>query len=230
MTGYTFNSTAVVLHDPVEGLRPELIEGTPNLRRARLSDAVLFGGPLVRTCLEHAPIVGDRVYVVVDTKVSFLMPGWMPAIPGWHTDGVPRGVAYGPGFDPASSGAPSMAEQQRQADTGYFPRYHTIIVGNDCPTAFVVQPLLLYLERGESTELYAEMTRAVDALDPLLLVAPQVDQWASWDWWNIHRATEADDRGWRLLIRVTESDTVAPATKGFIRAQSQVYVPQEFGW
>ena len=122
-----------------------------------------------------------------------------------------------------------MAEQQRQSNEGYFPRYHTIIVGNDCPTEFLKRQVSLYLRHGESEKLYAEMTRLVDDGAHAIRTARPC-YWTSWDWWNIHRATEATDRGWRLLIRVTESDTIPPATSGFIRAQNQVYVPREFGW
>lgn len=226
MTGYQFQRNAVYIHDTVPSLDPALIEASPNLRRASLANAVLFGGPLVHTALEAAPLVGDRQHVIVDTKVSLLMRGWMPAIPGWHTDGVPRGHAS----DPAATGAPSMREQERQSAAGYSPRFHTIIVGNDCPTEFLGEPLELDLQHGEDADLYAEMTRLVESNKPPATLAPAPDRWVSWDWWNIHRATVADQRGWRILIRITESDTVPPASEGFIRAQNQVYVPQEFGW
>ena len=217
MTEYRFNRNRPLVHRPTTGLDASQIEGTPNLRRASLDKAVLFGGPLVRACVEDAPLIGDRKHVIVDTKVSLLMPGWMPAIPGWHTDGVPRGSHH----DPAAADTPSMAEQQRQADGGYFPRYHSIIVGTDCPTEFLDNPLTLDLEHGESEELYAEMTRLVDA-GGHVVTAPRPDEWVSWDWWTIHQATVAKHRGWRLLIRVTESDTIPPAETGFIRPQNQI--------
>tara|TARA_Y100001938_G_scaffold117430_1_gene161954 strand:- start:729 stop:1415 length:687 start_codon:yes stop_codon:yes gene_type:complete len=223
---YLFNRTPIRAHpDHVTGLDPRLIEATPNLRRASLPNAAMFGGPLVRKCLEQAPLAGDRLHIIVDTKVSMLMPGWLPAIPGWHTDGVPRGR----NLNPAAAGQPSMAEQHQQSEAGYFPRYHTIIVGNDCPTEFLHSPLTLALEHGESEDLYAEMTRLVDGGGHVVDV-PRPNEWVTWDWWNIHRATEATERGWRLLVRVTESDTIPPAETGFIRAQNQVYVPREFGW
>jgi hypothetical protein len=229
---YTFNTTPVAFGPRVEyhQAMQHFIEATPNLRRASLSNAALFGGPLVKRCLEVAPLVGDRAHVIVDTKVSMLMPTWLPAIPGWHTDGVPRRPAADNGLpmDPSYTGQPSLKEQKRQADGGYFPRYHTIHVGNDCPTYFVAQPLELDLEHGESDQLYAEMTRLVQELRPGFK-APSPGRWMSWDWWNIHAASEAVVRGWRLLIRVTESNT-PPAETGFIRAQNQVYVPREFGW
>lgn len=73
-----------------------VVEATPVLRRSSLEAAVQFGGPAVRELLEAVQLVGDKKYVSVDTKVTFLMPGWYPAIPGWHTDGVPRGGICAP--------------------------------------------------------------------------------------------------------------------------------------
>ena len=224
MTSYWFNRNPVEIGKTVDDVDSALIEGTPNLRRASLHNALLFGGPLVRKCLEQAPIVGDHRHILVDTKVSMLMPGWLPAIPGWHTDGVPRGQDG----DPAGTGKPSLPRQNTLSLEGYYPRYHTIHVGNDCPTRFVDKLHYMHIENDESEDLYAEMTRKIDALDlPILIAEPA--QWMSWDWWNIHQATEATERGWRLLIRITESST-PPAEKDFIRPQNQVYVPREFGW
>lgn len=231
MTAYLFNRKAPLIGPTAADVDTRLIEATPNLRRAGLHNAALFGGPLMRQLLESAPLVGDHKHVIVDTKVSLLMPGWMPAIPGWHTDGVPRQPAADNGLtpDPTYSGNPSLAEQQQRDDAGYRPRYHTIHVGNDCPTLFLVAPLTLDLDHAEDSDLYQEMTKLVGDAQHLMHVSPNPGQWATWDWWNIHCATEATARGWRLLIRVTESD-IPPVTHGFIRAQNQVYVPREFGW
>src|SRR4051812_36058043 len=116
---YLFNTTPVVTLEPINfGADDRIIEATPNLRRASLSDAALFGGPLLRDILQTAPLVGDREHVIVDTKVSMLMAGWMPAIPGWHTDGVPRGE----NGDPAGTGQPSLKRQLQMHSQGYFPR------------------------------------------------------------------------------------------------------------
>ena len=77
---YLFNRTPIRARpDHVTGLDPRLIEATPNLRRASLPNAAMFGGPLVRKCLEQAPLAGDRLHIIVDTKVSMLMPGRLPA-------------------------------------------------------------------------------------------------------------------------------------------------------
>jgi hypothetical protein len=226
MGQYWFNCTPPVM-GPEANVDYELIEATPNLRRSSLSNAVLFGGPVVRQALESAPLVGDHKYILVDTKVSMLMSGWWPAIPGWHTDGVPRGTDG----DPMASGQPSLPRQVSRSKDGYRPRYHTLHVGNDCATEFLTQQLLMEIAHDEDEQMYSEMTRKVDGLLPTglnVLRAPE-GRWMSWDWWNIHQATQATERGWRLLIRITESDS-PPAEEDFIRTQNQVYVPREFGW
>jgi len=235
VTVYTFNVELARLGASIELDAEErgCLPSTPNLERASLQNAVLFGGPAVKRCLEKAPIVGDHKHVFVDTKVSLLLPGFIPAIPGWHTDGVPRlhAVTEQVG-SPFNAGPPSMKAQCAQDTEGYRPRFHTIHVGNDCPTRFLWKPWAVDLEHGEDTGLYGELSRKVEA-------APYsergsyrdspLEQWLSWNWWNLHTATSAQWRGWRLLIRVTESDQ-PPLDSGFIRSQTQVYVPTEFGW
>lgn len=235
MTAYTFN-----VEPPKLGQRVEFdseargcLPATPNLERASLQNAVLFGGPAVRRCLEQAPIVGDHKHVFVDTKVALLLPGFIPAIPGWHTDGVPRLHATTEQVgSPFNAGPPSMDAQCAQEVQGYRPRFHTIHVGNHCPTRFMRKSWAVDLEHGEDSGLYRELSQKVESAPyperGAYLDSP-LEQWLSWNWWNLHTATPADWRGWRLLIRVTESDQ-APLDSGFIRSQTQVYVPTEFGW
>ncbi|SKU89106.1 Uncharacterised protein [Mycobacteroides abscessus subsp. massiliense] len=228
MTAYWFNRNPVVIGPRAESDHA-LIEGTPNLRRASLSNAVLYGGPLLRGLLQSAPIVGDHKHIFVDTKVSMLMPGWWPAIPGWHTDGVPRYSAADETVTPANWGTPSLPLQNYRSLEGYYPRYHTLHVGNDCPTVFIDGLLYLPIEHDEDEQLYSELTRRIDGCTTLRKLVAQEGIWHSWDWWNIHQASQATERGWRLLIRITESDQ-PPADSDFIRPQNQVYVPREFGW
>jgi len=200
------------------------IEATPNMSRASMQNALLFGGPLLRTVLQACPLIGDRPHTIVDTKVTMLLPGFIPAIPGWHTDGVPRGMWK----NPYDSGRPSMSAQKEKADAGEFPRFHTLIVGNPCLTEFVDVPVSLDLRHSEDAQLYKEVSTLINA-GAYPTVNHPVDQWISWSWWNLHRAVPATERGWRLQIRVAEMYH-PPLETGFIRAQNQVYVSQEFGW
>ncbi|QSM04708.1 hypothetical protein PROPHIGD54-2_130 [Mycobacterium phage prophiGD54-2] len=226
---YWFNRNPVVIGPRAYAEPPGLIEATPNLRRASLSNAALFGGPLLRQLLQSAPIVGDHKHILVDTKVSMLMPGWWPAIPGWHTDGVPRYSVTDKTVTPANWGMPSLPLQNDRSLEGYYPRYHTLHVGNDCPTVFIDGLMHLPIEHDDDEQMYSEMTRRIDGCTTLRKLVAQEAVWHSWDWWNIHQASQATERGWRLLIRITESDQ-PPADSDFIRSQNQVYVPREFGW
>jgi len=220
---FEFTKNKIVVGEKLDSIDPGLIESTPVLRQPSLENALLFGGPIVRQLLEQVPIVGDRNYITVDTKVTMLMPGWYPAIPGWHTDGVPRGAE----LKPDAKGQPRLDRQ-----IGVGPRYHVISVGLDSPTDFIADCFEMDIDNYDNSGLYKELTQKVGPLvdSGELKVVSHHDTWVSWDWWNVHRAAPAKRTGWRLLIRVTESDDLKPRTKDFIRGQSQVYVPIEFGW
>lgn len=226
MPEFTFNTEAVTVH-PSTGITADddAIQHVPQLRRASLSKAILFGGPPVAAALQQCPLSGDREHVLVDTKVTFLMPGWIPAIPGWHTDGVPRGD----NADPAGKGIPRLTEQLRQSNDGVRPLFHSFFLGDDALPEFLSTTTVLNIESPDDYTLYTEVSRKVDALGDRPKVSYFEGQWSTWDWWNLHRAIPATRRGWRLHIRVTES-AVPPSETDFIRPQTQVYVPYDFGW
>lgn len=231
MKNYRFNREPLtILETGVTGSDAE-VEATPIFRQAPLHQAALLGGPLLQRALETVPLAGDRDNVFIDTKVSYLMPGWIPSIPGWHTDGVPRG----PERNPAGKGEPNLDAQEELTEQGVTPRYHTMTIGSaDCPTRFAVDPIELLLP-GSTRELYAETTRLMGVKqsgdDPVEVIEPGNGEWVSWDWWQLHAAISSRSVGWRLLIRVTETDLVEPRVEKFIRSQSQVYVPSvEIGW
>lgn len=222
----------------IEEPSPDMIQGSLNLREASIIDAMHYGGPLTRAALGAMNLRGDRKHIVVDTKVNFLMPGFIPAIPGWHTDGVPRGE----NLDPAGSGVPQISAQIDYESAGLTPpRYHLLVTGTHSQTEFIEAPM--YLSVADDRNLYEKMTTDVDDLlqsiyaDELrgntepIFTAPSCTV-VEWDWWNIHRAVKASATGWRYLIRVTETDYIRPREKAqdFIRTQTQVYVPTAFGW
>lgn len=226
-----FNRNLIEFGKSIEPPDNVEIENTLNLRQASLEDAARYGGTITRASLGAMSFVGDRKYIVVDTKVNYLMKGFIPAIPGWHTDGVPRGEE----LDPAGKGIPMLSAQEQGLVSS--SRYHLLVTGTLSQTEFIVAPLELNLP--DTRDLYERMTRAVDSTLVALkysardavLVAPE-SRVLTWDWWNIHRAVPANKAGWRYLIRVTETDYIAPRTdpSDFIRTQTQVYVPTAFGW
>ena len=213
----------------------DLIKATPALWQADLDTAIRYGGDLTRDALSAMNIRGDRKHVIVDTKVHMLMPGFMPAIPGWHTDGVPRGVEK----NPAGKGAPDMMAQEEM--DGRRPRFHLMVAGPaDCPTRFCIEKgLELEVPEEPDARLYAMISEQMLDLTSGQRLYGGVKTFEAtpgtvyeWDWWQLHTAIRSRSHGWRFLIRVTESDHHVPQRKiaHVIRTQQQVYVPDTFGW
>lgn len=227
MTAIAFNRTAPVIGASIPDPPQELIESSLNLRQVSLEDAARYGGLITRQALGAMNLRGDRKHIVVDTKVHLLMPGWVPAIPGWHTDGVPRGTEMNPG----GRGAPNLRAQVEGLASA--PRYHLLVTGEHCPTRFMAGAFDFELDLDGGSELYTEITRqAQDAAGTFETLTTPPSTVVEWDWWNVHTAQQATARGWRYLIRVTETDHIVPRTDpaDFIRTQNQVYAPMDFGW
>jgi hypothetical protein len=226
MTKVLFNRTAPIVGESIEEPSQELIETSLNLRQVSLEDAARYGGPITRQALGAMNLKGDRKNIVVDTKIHLLMPKFVPAIPGWHTDGVPRGTE----MNPAGKGKPNLRAQEEGLVTA--PRYHLLVTGTHCPTQFMENPHEFDVNLDLDSDLYAELTRQANALEDKQIFETPASTVVEWDWWNLHTATPSKGRGWRYLIRVAETDYIEPRTNpaDFIRTQNQVYVTNEFGW
>lgn len=222
-----FNRGEVKFGNVIEKPSQDDIKNTQGLWNASFDDAFRFGGDVTRAALQAMNIRGDKNHVVVDVKTHMLMPGMIPAIPGWHTDGVPRG---GKTLSPAS-GAPHIHMQEGTES----PRYHLLVVGGDCPTKFIASRNI-NLQTENLPNLYAGISSQVCEMNNNGLLdtydAPD-GQVVEWDWWELHTAQQARAPGWRYLIRVTETDYLEPQSdlRLVLRNQQQVYLPTEkFGW
>jgi hypothetical protein len=192
---------------------------------ASLEDAAKYGGDVTRSALMAISLTGTYKYVTVDTKVHMLMPGMNPSIPGWHTDGVPRDENNRPI-------GPDVPDQFRQEELRS-PKYHLMVLGeSDSRTEFVAHPLMLDMPVGGSYDMYRMMSEQVEANTEKTTFAVEYGQIATFGWWDMHRGIPAQSKGWRFLIRVTESDYLAPLTdlRSIIRTQIQAYVTPKFGW
>lgn len=201
------------------------IRATHGLHCADVDDVVRYGGDVSRYALSCCPIKHDRAYVVVDVKVHMLMRGMWPAIPGWHTDGVPRSHDGSPMGDLP----PDLSRQEGLRS----PRYHLVVFGGANSQTRFVRDRDVVLDLPAGVDLYAAMTRQVSTREDLTFYDCPVDQVATWDWWEIHSATEARANGWRYLMRVTETDHLAPKKdlRDVIRTQQMAYMTSpEFGW
>jgi len=147
-------------------------------------------------------------YLVVDTRLSMLMPGMYPCIPGWHCDEF-----YRPAGIPDLAAAPDAE--------------HLITVLGGCSrTRFVTQEIETTLE--PSTDFYAKLHLEIEAKNP------KTAQIEPGDWWRLsqlspHRGEPATEAGWRYFFRMTGSNHHTP--KNELRTQTQVYLTAPFaGW
>ncbi|WP_079516574.1 hypothetical protein [Rossellomorea marisflavi] len=223
-----FNRNEVIKSGTIAQPSEELVKNTLGLHNASLEDALKYGGELTREAIGAMRLGFDKKYIVVDTKIHMLIPGMCPAIPGWHTDGVPRGVS----LDPTAKEMPNIHAQE-QLDS---PRFHLLVTGESCLTSFIRErDVDLEVPAEPSTSLYRTLSSQVD----FRLKTGEISEYsipsctaAEWDWWTLHSGKAATKHEWRFLIRVTESDHQAPKTnlRDIIRTQQQGYMPMEFGW
>lgn len=204
------------------------VRNTFGLFRASVEDALRYGGDVVREAIHACDIRNDRKYVVVDVKVHMLMPGFMPAIPGWHTDGAPRIPTSE--LAPGQKAPPDILKQEELRDV----HYHLLITGEGCLTEFIDRPVVLNVPDRPSPALYSDLTRQVQANLNKEYFAQAVPScvWTQWDWWDLHRGIEAKYHEWRLLVRIAETDYQTPLSdlREILRTQQQVYVHPNFGW
>lgn len=221
-----FNRNAPIFGSSINEPSVDLIKNTFGLFRASVEDALRYGGDVTREAIGAMNIRNDKKYVLVDVKVHMLMQGFCPAIPGWHTDGVPR-----PKMSQSGKGAPDI-ELQESMDS---PRFHLLTTGDHCSTKFAtVRNLPLSVPDVPSNTLYADINRQMNEQEAMgqIETFSKPRQVVEFDWWELHTAVYANKFGWRYLIRVTESDTMAPLTnlRDVLKTQAQVYTPANIGW
>lgn len=220
-----FNRTPIQKQNKQILLKQQDFKGQHGLFKATLQDATTYGGTAVQQALTHLPKLSTNKNIIVDTKIHMLKKGMIPAIPGWHTDGVPRSNK-----NEARGNLPPDLSKQEGIDGN---RYHLFLAGCDCPTIFLKdRNVELEVPKSGDKDLYAKIDAQI--LDRKDLDREEIPMgcWWSWDWWELHTAQPAREDGWRLLIRVTETSFSKPITdlRQVISVQSQVYINGSFGW
>lgn len=225
-----FNRNPIIIGGSIEQPSQELIKNTLGLWNASLEDAVKYGGDLTRAALSAMNLRGDRKYIVVDTRVTMLMPGMYPSIPGWHTDGVPRGEE----LRPEVKKEPNINAQE--AEFGLrSPRYHLMVTGQHSLTDFITDQVELEVPDEPRSTLYKMLdtqSKAMIASGAVIPFTAPTCTVVEFDWWNLHTAKASTGHEFRFLIRVTETDHLAPCQdlNKVIRTQQNVYVPENYGW
>jgi len=203
----------------------DTIKKEPMFFNASVAYAKEHGGVVTRCFLDALPDGWDTA--VFDSRVHMLMPGWYPAIPGWHHDDVPR-PAIPPGQHFITAGQPDYDN----------PRYESehilgLVNGDICPTKFALgQCIMPAIPEGEL--IYRKWHSEVNRL----IAEGQLEEYSSpsgkllyFDWQAFHSGVKATGNGWRWFGRLSRNTDRQNQITNEIRSQVQVYLefPME-GW
>jgi hypothetical protein len=204
----------------------EDIKNEPMFFNCDYNFAYKHGGPVTKAFLLSLPSEWHRD-VVFDSRVHMLMPGWYPAIPGWHHDDVPR--------PEIPTGQHFITAGQPDYDTPRYKSEHIMALVNAeiCPTEFVIGDCKMpAIPEGEL--IYRAWHKEVEKLikDNKVKVVKAPDrQLIYFDCDTFHTGQQAVNNGWRWFGRVTRNSERVNKITNEIRSQVQVYLefPME-GW
>lgn len=187
----------------------EKIRQEPMIFSCDREHARRFGGRIMAAFLKHLP-VGRWI---IDSKVTMLMPGMYPCIPGWHHDDVPRTRSDGqPNYTSASWDSASHV---------------ATVVGDASLTEFVSEPITLRVPRVGRT-IYREWDKQLRRRPPKSAQISSGDI-IYFETEALHRGMPATKRGWRIFIRASINST--RRIRNERRSQVQVYLDDiSLGW
>jgi hypothetical protein len=179
-----------------------------------------LGGPITQAFLnalhEDGVLTKDCIF---DTRVHMLMPGWYPAIPGWHHDDVPRDTPNG---------------QPNYTSPAYHAQHAMALVGADvAPTNFALGTFLLthWKDIPEHKNIYEVWDKELNEIlsEPEDRTPAVMNQIIKFDAHTFHEGVAATGNGWRWFGRVSWDTHRKPVNE--IRRQVQVYLeyPKK-GW
>lgn len=203
----------------------ETIKAEPMFFNSSVEFAKEKGGPITKAFLNALP--AEWFDGVFDSRIHMLMPGWYPAIPGWHHDDVPRPpIPVGQHF--GTAGQPDYDSPRYQSE-----HIMGLVNGAICPTEFAVgQATMPAVPDGEVIYKlwHKEVEQELARRNLSLWLAPSL-QLIHFDWQTFHQGRRAVKNGWRWFGRITRNSDRCKTITNEIRQQVQVYLefPME-GW
>lgn len=181
--------------------------------------AIENGGPITRAFFDALPdFVLKEKKCVFDSRVHMLMPGWYPAIPGYHHDDIERGPDGQPDYD----------------NMTYESHHIMALVNADvCPTKFALGVCEMpTVPTGEVIykHWHDEIVRLLNNKELCWDVAED-KQLTHFSCYTFHTAEKAVKNGWRWFGRLSWDTSRVERITNEIRKQVQVYL--EFptqGW
>lgn len=210
-----------------------VIKNEPMFFNCDFSFAYTNGGPITRAFLDALPVkspVDGLNYtenIVFDSRVHMLMPGWYPAIPGWHHDDVSR--------PPIPVGKHFITAGQPDYDSPRYKSKHIMALVNAgiSPTKFALGRCTMpAIPEGELIyrRWHIEIEELVKNKKLMTMDAPNC-RLINFDWQTFHTGTKAVKNGWRWFGRVSINTDRVKTITNEIRRNAQVYLefPME-GW
>jgi hypothetical protein len=237
----TMNEYPVDAHRPIASFTPtfpnvyEVVDTLPIPSQEEIrSDGTTFvwcpfelaetvAGPVTRKVLDamRAQLVGDKRYVYVDSKIQYLEPGDVPVdSQHWHVDGSI--VARGPAVE--ALGHSLVHDMKARFSPAPSPRYLAYQSSHHCATLFITEPVTLSLP--ELIPNFDALDASVRALDPPAIEQPP-GSIVRTDGRSLHRARAAVRAGWRLWIRVVETDREVQLETSIVECYNTVFRPEE---
>ena len=222
-----FNSQYKKLSVFGEDIKNQDIKNEPMFFNSDFQFAMQRGGPITKAFLNALPLDWQKSPLVFDSRVHMLMPGWYPAIPGWHHDDVPRGtIPVGQHF---------MTAGQPDYDCPKYKSEHILGLVNAsiCPTHFAVGHCIMP-KIPEGQLIYRTWHNEVEKLIKEKTLSLEVCQDRTlyyFNWETFHTGTKAVSNGWRWFGRVSRNTDRLNTITNEIRVNAQVYLefPTE-GW
>lgn len=141
---------------------------------------------LVRAVIDAAPISGLFKRVLIDVKVQDLTPDIYSCIPGWHFDGA-------------------------FPQEGVEPDRHHLFVMNGPLTEFIKNPVTLTTTGDNFEDHIREILSKIPGdVEVTTCAANAITSFTSYD---LHRGVQATEPTRRLLVRVTETNTILARNK-----------------
>lgn len=207
-------------------VKNESIKNEPMFFNCDLKFAYSNGGAITKSFINNLPS-GWQGDVVFDSRIHMLMPGWYPAIPGFHHDDVSRPeIPVGQHF--ITAGQPDY-------DNPSYRSEHILgLVNADiCPTEFAIGECMMpKVEWGDLIyrKWDAEVKRLIERKQ-LNLVLAKDRTLTMFNCETFHSGQKANGNGWRWFGRVSRNTDRSKKITNEIRQQAQVYLefPME-GW
>lgn len=203
-----------------------IIKSEPMFFNSDLKFAYEKGGLITKSFIDNLP-EDWKDGVVFDSRVHMLMPGWYPAIPGWHHDDVPR--------PPIPVGQHFVTAGQPDYDNPAYQSEHILGLVNAsvCPTQFINTPVEMPpIPEGELIyrTWHIEIEKLIASNSVEVIETPDRTL-VYFDCNTFHTGVEAKTNGWRWFGRVSRNTDRVKAITNEIRVNAQVYLkfPMQ-GW